>query len=401
MKASLIIPSYNARERLKYNLIALNRQSYEGEDIEVIVIDNGSTDKTLEMLDGFELKYPLKKIRVEKNNGIAHGRNQGILEAEGDILIFHDSDMIASKDYIKLHLEAHREPNIVACGLFWRRIFTFYYKGFHSSQMATFDRICSTWALDKKAYPDGYPLITEEEVASEDLNTYGFDLDFGFINDLKATILEYGKNLVGYYLPWRFCITNNLSVDREKVIEVGMFDDKIIRYGYEDYDLGIRLFKAGCHFTMAEHIVSLHQEHPANFHSGDLEANVKYMCEKYNSIYFIDMPLVCLSDHLNIDKTRMNAIMKDINQILTRKEYHPLLELFLHLLQVIRVRLYNPQEDNSRTIFPKIAENLKTTVRSTLELWRKERTVAFISELASLLKLTYNIDFNAILKANI
>ena len=76
MKASIIIPSYNARQRLYLNLVALNNQSYEEDDIEVIVIDNGSNDNTLQMLKEFRLKYPMKILRIDENRGIAQGRNE-------------------------------------------------------------------------------------------------------------------------------------------------------------------------------------------------------------------------------------------------------------------------------------------------------------------------------------
>ena len=79
MKASIIIPSYNAKERLYYlNLTALNCQSNDGDDVEVVVIDNGSTDNTIEMLKCFELKYPMKIIRIEKQGNCIWKKRRNI-----------------------------------------------------------------------------------------------------------------------------------------------------------------------------------------------------------------------------------------------------------------------------------------------------------------------------------
>lgn len=401
MKASVIIPSYNANERLYLNLMALNCQSYDGDDVEVVVIDNGSNDNTMDMLKSFELKYPMKIIRIEKNRGIAYGRNEGVLNSEGGILIFHDSDMIASKDFIKQHLDAHQQPDMVVCGLFWKRIFTYYYKDFTDNQVFNFEKIREKHGLHRLSlYWDAYPLIKEEWVKSEELLPYSFDLDFGFINDLKDIIRQFGRNFTDYYLPWRFCITNNLSVERQKVMDVGMFDTNIVRYGYEDYDLGVRLYKSGCKFVMADHILSLHQEHPANYRPDDLVVNINYMCNKYNNIYFIDVPLVCMSDNLGLNRVNLNGIVKDIYKLIPNIEYHDILQLFLDALQVIRRRLFSPLDDDGREVFLRIILKLDYYVKKTLKIEKTEDVTYFIKGLSRLFKQAFDIDFERLLKAN-
>lgn len=401
LKASIIIPSYNARERLYLNLVALNCQSYDDDDVEVVVIDNGSNDNTMEMLKCFELKYPMKAIRIEQNRGIAYGRNEGILNSEGEILIFHDSDMIASRDFIKQHIDAHEQPGMVVCGLFWKRIFTYYYKNLTENQIINFNRVREKLGLQRLSiYWDAYPLINEELVKSEDLLPYSFDLDFGFIDDLKEIIRQYGRNFTEYYLPWRFCITNNLSVERQRVMDVGMFDTNIVRYGYEDYDLGVRLYKSGCKFVMADHILSLHQEHPANYRSDDLIVNINLMCNKYNNIYFIDVPLVCMSDNLGLNRVNLNGIVKDIYQLLPNVEYHDILQLFSDVLQAIRRRFFSPLEDNGREVLLEVIKKLDYYVKKILRIEKKEGVSFFIKGLSMLLKQAFNIDFERLLKAN-
>nr|WGD97776.1 glycosyltransferase family A protein [Bacillus safensis] len=104
-KVSVIIPSYNAKERLEGSLFSLTLQETDI-PFEVIVADNGSTDGTMEMLENIEVNFPFKKVRIPVNQGIAKGRNHAIREAEGDLLIFHDSDMLAEPRFIQKHAEA-------------------------------------------------------------------------------------------------------------------------------------------------------------------------------------------------------------------------------------------------------------------------------------------------------
>jgi glycosyltransferase involved in cell wall biosynthesis len=401
MRASIIIPSYNSKERLYLNLTALNLQTYDDDDVEVVVVDNGSTDNTMEMLQKFKLKYPMQAIRIEKNEGIAKGRNKGVLSAKGDILIFHDSDMIANKDFIKQHLEIHEEPDVVACGLFWRRVYTHYYKSFSSEQRASFEKMRDKMGMKPlSVYWDGYPLVTEDWIKNNDIWQYSFDLDFCFIDNLKSIVTQYGRRFEDYYLPWRFCLTNNLSVEHQRVLDVGMFDANIVRYGYEDYDLGIRLYKSGSKFVMADHIISIHQEHPANYKPDDLLINVNYICEKYNSIYFIDVPLVCMSDSLGINGDDQNQIMKEINTLIQTPEYHVLLELFLETLQIIRKRLFAPSQENIRGAVIKLYPKLNHYAKAASILREEGNGKCFLQHMSLIFHKAFGISLERLLRAN-
>lgn len=337
MKASIIIPSYNSKERLYYNLLSLNNQDCDFEIFEVIVVDNGSNDDTLQMLKKFKAKYNLKFKRIEKNSGIAHGRNEAIKMAEGDILIFHDSDMIAPKDFVTKHLNDHKDQNIVVCGISWKRIITFYYEELEKS--GTNYELLDYLSEDFKKI-NKYPTIKKQSIIDGSYMNYSFDLDSDFTRVLKGILNDYRDNLDDYMLPWRLFITNNASVERKKVLDVGMFDEAIVGYGFEDYDLGIRLYKSGGKFIYDEDILSVHQEHPTNIKAAEIGTNTIYMCNKYNNIYFIDVILVCMAYATSINPSNLNELVKDINKMLELSYFKQLLNIFLELLQIRRKQFF-------------------------------------------------------------
>lgn len=87
MKFSIIIPSYEQKDFLPDAIESALAQTYK--DIEVIVIDDGSTDGSLEIAQ----KYPVKVIK-QSNRGLAAARNTGIMNATGDYILPLDADDI-------------------------------------------------------------------------------------------------------------------------------------------------------------------------------------------------------------------------------------------------------------------------------------------------------------------
>lgn len=96
MRCSLIIPAYNAEKTIALCLESALNQSLSREEYEIIVVDDGSTDKTPEIVK----RHPVRLIQQE-NQGPAAARNKGANEAKGDILVFTDSDCELDFDFLK------------------------------------------------------------------------------------------------------------------------------------------------------------------------------------------------------------------------------------------------------------------------------------------------------------
>lgn len=99
IKISVIVPVFNAEKYLKMCLNSLVSQTLK--NIEIICIDDGSTDNSLAILDKFKSKDNRIKIIKQKNYGVSMARNNGISEAQGEYIGFVDADDWVDKDFFE------------------------------------------------------------------------------------------------------------------------------------------------------------------------------------------------------------------------------------------------------------------------------------------------------------
>ena len=99
MKVSVIIPTYNEKDVILDCLESLGEQTYD--DFEIIVVDDGSTDRTIDALNSLSTThYPQSTLFRQKHKGAGAARNLGASKAKGEILVFVDSDMTFEPDFI-------------------------------------------------------------------------------------------------------------------------------------------------------------------------------------------------------------------------------------------------------------------------------------------------------------
>lgn len=114
LSISVIIITLNRAELIRETLDSLTRQTRQPD--EVIVVDNGSTDGTREVVSSFDGKLHIRYI-LEEARGIPYARNTGVRNATGDIIAFIDDDCIAVENWLKyVEIPFIRDPNIGVVG---------------------------------------------------------------------------------------------------------------------------------------------------------------------------------------------------------------------------------------------------------------------------------------------
>lgn len=115
---SVIVPIYNAEEYLKRCLDSLAKQSFR--DFEVILINDGSTDSSQDIIDSFLNDNSSWRFKNKLNSGPSDTRNAGIELAKGDYLAFVDADDYLETDYLQaLHQNlTENNSDLACCGYF-------------------------------------------------------------------------------------------------------------------------------------------------------------------------------------------------------------------------------------------------------------------------------------------
>lgn len=182
IKISVQICSYNRKHLLKRSLEALFKVDFPASEFEVVLVDDGSTDGTAEMVKELNPPCGLKYLYQQKS-GLAAGRNLGIRNADGEVILFIDDDILSDVDLLKEHWASHQaNPRVVVMG-----------------------RVNHTDNLDGDLTPRYKPA---------DFSTSFF---------------------------W----TSNASLRKCFLVEAGLFDEDFTEYGWEDIEIGYRLREVG------------------------------------------------------------------------------------------------------------------------------------------------------------
>lgn len=120
-KVSIIVPIYNTRSYLPKCLDSIINQTYQ--NLEIILIDDGSTDGSSKIADDYVKKDKRIKVFHQKNAGQSAARNTGIKKATGEFVSFIDSDDEIDPTFIENLLNAYtNDVSLAVCGIHYKRL---------------------------------------------------------------------------------------------------------------------------------------------------------------------------------------------------------------------------------------------------------------------------------------
>ncbi|MBD0381605.1 glycosyltransferase [Paenibacillus sedimenti] len=269
LDVSLVLPSYN---RYPYNLLtlySLQNQSYDLTKVEVIMVDNESSDLTPSIVHTHNFPFLFKYIKCEKNVGRPRSRNMGIKAAAGKIIIFLDAEVLVESDFIEQHVLTHQDQERrVAIGtIHLRGVYSLIHPGFNAEQIKHMNGLMNkdqrNWYEKWEAYtsnPKIVPLFNADDIKNQKFRSVSFTkLHEEYFQ--KEVLRHYGDHFSGFAFPWIFFFTGNISLRRSLLNQAGYFEEWN-GYGWDDVEMGYRLFKMGASFLNLSEMITYHQEHP-------------------------------------------------------------------------------------------------------------------------------------------
>jgi glycosyltransferase involved in cell wall biosynthesis len=208
---SVVIPTYNRLPILRKCLLALENQQFDSDlvtDYEIVVVDDGSTDETIPWITNEKAYLPHVKLHTQNHKGAAAARNLGVEKAQGDWIIFIDSDLVVTSSFLQAH-----------------------------SQTLNF---------------------AQQSTKSDRIFTYGAVINTCNFDDPTSEPYKITDFSAAYFA------TGNVAIAKKWLLKAGLFDTMFKQYGWEDLELGIRLKKLGLKLIKCPQAVGYHWHPPFN-----------------------------------------------------------------------------------------------------------------------------------------
>lgn len=240
-KVSVIIPVFNRRQILANTLAALVHQTYPQDLIEVLVVDDGSCDDVIGVVRKYENKINLYYSRQpDKGYRLAAARNIGLRQAQGDVMVFMDADILPLPEDIEKYMKImHVSDDAVLIG---------------HRRYVDVSKINDDLIFDDISEAINLPSINPNNDVADSKTSTGESIDWRF------PVYEKTEFLINDPWPFTKAAGGNIAFSRKLLEKAGYVDEDFMDWGCEDGEHGYRLFNAGAYFIPMLDIVSLHQE---------------------------------------------------------------------------------------------------------------------------------------------
>lgn len=236
IKVSVVIPTYNRKELLKYTLESLKVQTLSLDQFEVIVVDDGGSDGSDHIVSQFSDSINIKYFWQE-DLGFRAGkaRNIGTAIATGKYIVYLDSGVLLGRDSLAEHMRIHSqnvEPTVVIG----------YVYGFEvgNSVSKEIEKIVDCFEVDRT-------ICELHKLCAFDIREKQYD--------------QIGDDISTWPAPFDILWTCHVSASRDELLRAGLFDEGFNTWGGEDVDLGVRLFLNKNRFQLARNARSFHWPH--------------------------------------------------------------------------------------------------------------------------------------------
>lgn len=226
IKISVIIPAYNNQNYIQNNIRHLSFQNLPKEEFELIIVNDGSSDATgekvrdiLMTLPEMNYKYlylprPRKRFMGDAQFRAGIARNLGVKHSSGKYISFLDADMITPEDYLRNLLELLNDHDLIQT---------------------------------QRHYLKGKTSTNETNYSDLDTERDTFIPEKGYWHEFYNNPLDWNS----IDAAWKYVCTYSLTLSRQIFCDIGWFRKTYMFYGFEDTDLGYRLFKQGMRFKLS------------------------------------------------------------------------------------------------------------------------------------------------------
>ena len=252
MRCTVIVPTYNRAELLSLTLQSLVAQDIDTQDFEVIIVDDGSSDNTQDVVQMFSNKLQLHYL-YQRDEGyrVAKARNAGIKAATSPICILIDSGILLASGCLRAHCILHdrsTEP-LAVCG---------YVYGFNEDN-------------------------EDAEIIRQEIDPHSVDETLSKLHaarkhlDLREEFYaKYGDDFNYLPAPWLAYWTCNVSATTQLFKAAGLFDENFTTWGAEDVELAYRMHRHGCRFVLSREAASIHYPHEKSYEHNMRDARTSY-----------------------------------------------------------------------------------------------------------------------------